>query len=146
VDKIMAEETIEVITDKVRDDICEQMRGKFAGLIAAEKNKAYEDALEEAHTEALKEAHATSAREAAQKGRSYEKMLLSQAEDEAKIKANKEFNSCLMSERSKFALRIEAEIKEEHRAALDERQTNLAACLAKMDHKAEVKFVKMHAL
>jgi hypothetical protein len=87
VDKVMVEESMESITDTIRDDIHEDMRGKFAGLIAAEKTKAYNAALDEARTEALKEAHATGAREAAQKGRSYEAMLLSRAEDEAKIKA-----------------------------------------------------------
>jgi hypothetical protein len=104
VDKVMAEESMESITDTIRDDVREDIRGKFAGLIAAEKTKAYNAALDEARSEALKEAHAKGAREAEQKGRSYEAMLLSRAEDEAKIKADKEFNSCLMSERSKIAL------------------------------------------
>jgi hypothetical protein len=144
-DKIIAEEPIEAITDEMREDIQQQVRGKHAGLIAKEKTHAYEAALEDACSEALKEAHATGAREAGQKGRSYENMLLARAEDEAKIKANKEFKSRLMSEHSKIALCVEAEIKEEHRAALDERRTNLAACLAEMDHEAEVEFITMHA-
>jgi hypothetical protein len=116
VDKVMGEESVESITDTIREDIREDIRGKFAGLIAAEKTKAYNEALDEARSEALKEAHAAGAREAAQKGRSYEKMLLSRAEDEAKIAADKVFNSCLMSERSKIVLRVEAEIKAEHAA------------------------------
>jgi hypothetical protein len=146
VDKVMAEESMESITDTIRDDIREDMRGKFAGLIAAEKTKAYNAALEEARSEALKEAHATGALEAAQKGRSYEAMLLSRAEDEAKIKADKLFNSCLMSERSKIALRVKAEIKAEHTAALEERRRNLAGCLAEMSQEAEVEFIRTNAV
>jgi hypothetical protein len=146
VDKVMAEESMESITDTIRDDIREDMRGKFAGLIAAEKTKAYNAALDEARTEAIKEAHAAGAREAAQKGRSYEAMLLSRVEDEAKIKADKEFNSRLMSERSKIALRVEAEIKAEHSAALEERRLNLAGCLAKMSQAAEVDFIRTNAI
>jgi hypothetical protein len=146
VDKVMAEESMESITDTIRDDIREDIRGKFAGLIAAEKTKAYNAALEEARSEALKEAHATGALEAAQKGRSYEAMLLSRAEDEAKIKADKLFNSRLMSERSKIALRVEAEIKAEHEAALEERRCNLAGCLAEMSQEAEVDFIRTNAI
>jgi hypothetical protein len=126
--------------------IWEDIRGKFAGLIASEKTKAYNEALEEARSEALKEAHATGAREAAQKGRSYEKMLLSRAEDEAKIAMDKAFNSRLMSERSKIALRVEAEIKAEHSAALEERRRNLAGCLAEMSQEAEVEFIRTNAV
>jgi hypothetical protein len=146
VDKVMGEEPIESITDTIRDDIREDIRGKFAGLIAAEKTKAYNAALEEAHSEALKEAHATGAQEAAQKGRSYEKMLLARAEDEAKITADKAFNSCLMSERSKIVLRVEAEIKAEHSSALEERRRNLAGCLTKMSQEAEVEFIRTNAV
>jgi hypothetical protein len=146
VDKVMAEESMESITDTIRDDIREDMRGKFAGLIAAEKMKAYNAALDDARSEALKEAHATGAREAEQKGRSYENMLLSRAEDEAKIKADKLFNSRLMSEHSKIALRVEAEIKAEHEAALEERRRNLAGCLAEMSQEAEVEFVHTNAI
>jgi hypothetical protein len=123
-----------------------QISGKHAGLITQEQTRAYNEALEEARSMALKEVHAVGAREVAQKGRSYEKMLLSRAEDKAKTKADKEFKSCLMSECSKIALRVEAEIKEEHRAALEEHHTNLAACLAKMDHDAEVKFIRTNTI
>jgi hypothetical protein len=146
VDKIMGEEPIEAITDEIREDIHAQTRGKHAGLIAKEKTWAYEAALEDAHTESLKEAHATGAREAVQKGHSYEQMLLSRAKDKAKIKADQEFNSCLMSERSKIVLRVEAEIKDKHCAAVDKRRANLAACLAKMEHEAEVEFIRTNAL
>jgi hypothetical protein len=146
VDKVMAEEPMESITDTIRDDIREDIRGKFAGLIAAEKTKAYNAALDEARSVALKEAQATGALEAAQKGRSYEAMLLSRAEDEAKIKADKLFNSRLMSERSKIALRVEAEIKAEHAAALEERRRNLAGCLAEMTQEAEVEFIRTNAV
>jgi hypothetical protein len=146
VDKVMAEESMESITDTIRDDIREDMRGKFAGLIAAEKTKAYNAALDEARSEALKEAQATGAREAAQKGRSYSAMLLSRAEDEAKIAADKAFKSRLMSERSKIALRVEAEIKAEHAAALEECRRNLAGCLAEMSQEAEVDFIRTNAV
>jgi hypothetical protein len=146
VDKVMAEEPMESITDTIRDDIREDIRGKFAGLIAAEKTKVYNAALDEARSVALKEAQATGALEAAQKGRSYEAMLLSRAEDEAKIKADKLFNSRLMSERSKIALRVEAEIKAEHAAALEERRRNLAGCLAEMTQEAEVEFIRTNAV
>jgi hypothetical protein len=146
VDKVMGEEPVESITDTIRDNIRENIRGKFAGLIVAEKTKAYNAALDEARSEALKEAQATGAREAAQKGRSYEKMLLSRAEDEAKIAADKAFNSCLMSERSKIVLRVEAEIKAEHAAALEERRRNLASCLAEMLQEAEVEFIRTNAV
>jgi hypothetical protein len=146
VDKIMAEEPIEVITDEIREDIHKQVRGQHAGLIAKEKTCAYEEALKEARSEALKEVHATGAREAAQKGQSYKKMLLSRAEDEARIEADKVFNSHLMSEHSKIVFRIEAEIKEEHCAALEERRLNLQACLAEMDRETKVKFIHTQAL
>jgi hypothetical protein len=146
VDKVMGEESIESITETICEDICEDIRGKFAGLISAEKSKAYKEALEEARSEAIKEAHATGAREAVQKGRSYEKMLLSRAEDEAKLAADKVFNSRLMSERSKIALHVEAEIKAEHSAALEERRRNLAGCLAEMSQEVEVEFIRTNTV
>jgi hypothetical protein len=120
--------------------------GKFAGLIGTEKTKAYNKALDGARSEALKEARATATKEAAQKGRSYEKMLLSRAEDEAKVTADREFKSHLMSERSKIALRVEAEIKVEHSAVLEERRRNLVGCLAEMSQVAEVEFIRENAV
>jgi hypothetical protein len=146
VDKVMGEESMESITDTIHEDIREDIRGKFAGLIGTEKTKAYNKALDGARSEALKEAHATATKEAAQKGRSYEKMLLSRAEDEAKVTADREFKSRLMSERSKIALRVEAEIKVEHSAVLEERRRNLVGCLAEMSQVAEVEFIHENAV
>jgi hypothetical protein len=51
-----------------------------------------------------------------------------------------------MSERSKIALRVEAEIKAEHTAALEERRLNLAGCLAEMSQVAEVDFIRTNAI
>jgi hypothetical protein len=51
-----------------------------------------------------------------------------------------------MSERSKIVLRVEAEIKDKHCVAVDKRRANLAACLAKMEHEAEVEFIRTNAL
>jgi hypothetical protein len=146
VDKVMGEESVESITDTIREDIPEDIRGKFAGLIGQEKTRAYNEALEDARSEAVKEAQATAAKETAQKGRSYEKMLLSRAEDEAKVAADKEFKSRLMSECSKITLRVEAEIKAEHCAALEERRRNLAGCLTEMSQNAEVDFIRTNAV
>jgi hypothetical protein len=142
VDKVMGEESVESITDT----ICKDIWGKFAGLIGQEKMRAYNEALEDTCSEALKEAHAMAVKEAAQKGHSYEKMLLSRAEDKAKLAADKEFNLCLMSEHSKIVLRVEVEIKAEHSAALEERCCNLAGCLTKMSQVAEVDFICTNAV
>jgi hypothetical protein len=55
-DKLEAEATVEEITDRIRDEIGEETRGKYLGLIAQEKSKAFHAALEDARSVALREA------------------------------------------------------------------------------------------
>jgi hypothetical protein len=86
-DKLEAEAPVEQITDAMREEIAEETRGKFLGLIAQEKTRAYEAALSKARAVALKEALARGTEEAAQKGQSYEKIQLDRAEEEARLKA-----------------------------------------------------------
>jgi flagellar biosynthesis/type III secretory pathway protein FliH len=71
-------------------------------LIAQEKTKAYDAAIEEARATALREALATGAAEAARKGKAYEKMILSRAEEEARTEGDRLYKSRLESLRTKI--------------------------------------------
>jgi hypothetical protein len=146
VDKIQADATVEEITDIIREEIAEETRGKYLGLIAQEKTRAYEAALAGARSEALKEAMETGRLEAAQKGRSYEKIQLDRAEDEARLEAARLFKKRLASERDKMAHKVDAEIRKERDQVLAERRSALEAGLASMDWDARVDHIRSLAV
>jgi hypothetical protein len=146
VDKLQAEATVEQITETIREEIAEETRGKFLGLIAQEKTKAYEAALREARAEALKEAMALGKAEAVQKGKSYEKMQLDCAEDEAPIEAARVFKKRLDSARGKLAHQVETEIRKEYDQTVAERRSALEAGLAGMEWDARVDHIRSLAV
>jgi hypothetical protein len=146
VDKLQAEATVEQITDTIREEIAEETRGKFLGLIAQEKTKAYEAALGEARSEALKEALAQGKAEAVQKGKSYEKMQLDRAEDEARLEAAHIFKKRLDSARDKLAHQVETEIRKEYDQTVAERRSALEAGLAGMAWDARVDHIRSLAV
>jgi hypothetical protein len=135
-DKIEAEAPLEEITDTIRDEIATETRGKFLGLIAQEKTRAYEAALSDTWADALKEAMAQGEAEAAQKGRSYSKMQLDRAEEEARLEAARIFKKRLSSARDKMLHQVETEIRKERDQAIAERRSALEAGLADMDWDA----------
>jgi hypothetical protein len=141
-DKIESEAPLEEITDALRDEIATETRGKFLGLIAQEKSKAYEEALSGARADALKEAMAQGEREAAQKGRSYGKMQLDRAEDEARLEAARIYKKRLNSARDKMAHQVEMEICKERDLVIAERRSALEAGLAGMDWDARVDHIR----
>jgi hypothetical protein len=145
-DKLEAEAPVEQITDVMREEIQAETRGKFLGLIAQEKTRAYEEALSEARTSVLKEAMETGRSEAAQKGRSYEKMQLDRAEEEARLEAARIFKKRLASARDKMAHQVELEIRNERDQAIAERRSALEAGLASMDHDARVDHIRSLAV
>jgi hypothetical protein len=145
-DLIEREATVEEITEAMKQDIDMEMRGKFKGLIATEKSRAFENALEEARTEGLRKAHQQGKAEAAQKGRAYHNMLLSRAEAEAKTEADKLFKSRLESERSKLKRKVEAEVTAEHNDIITERRMALEKSLMDMDFKARKDYVRSQAI
>jgi hypothetical protein len=146
VDKLQAEATVEEITDTIREEIAEETRGKFLGLIAQEKTKAYNAALEEARAEALKEALALGKAEAVQKGKSYEKMQLDRAEDEARLEAARIFKKRLDSARGKLTHQVETEIRKEYDQTVVERRSALEAGLAGMEWDARVDHIRSLAV
>jgi hypothetical protein len=146
IDKILAEAPIEEITDAIREEIAEETRGKYLGLIAQEKTRAYEAAIDEARSEALREAMETGRMEAAQKGRSYEKIQLDRAEDEARLEAARLFKKRLASERDKMAHKVDVEIRKERDQVLAERRSALEAGLASMDWDARVDHIRSLAV
>jgi hypothetical protein len=146
VDKVQSEATVEQITDTIREEIGEETRGKYLGLIAQEKTRAYEAALDEARSEALKEAMELGRKEAAQKGRSYEKIQLDRAEDEARLEAARLFKNRLASERDKMAHKVDEEIRKERDLILAERRSALEAGLASMDWDARVDHIRSLAV
>jgi hypothetical protein len=146
VDKIQSEAPVEQITDAIREEIGEETRGKFLGLIAQEKTRAYEAAITEARAEALKEAMETGRLEAAQKGRSYEKIQLDRAEEEARLEAARLFKKRLASERDKMAHKVDVEIRKERDQVLAERRSALEAGLASMDWDARVDHIRSLAV
>jgi hypothetical protein len=137
-DKLEAEAPLEQITDAMKEEIAAETRGKFLGLIAQEKTKAYEAALSEARAVALKEAMARGKEEAMQKGRSYEKMQLDRAEEEARLEVVCVFKKRISSVRDKMTHQIDAEIRKERDQVLAERRSALEAGLAGMDWDARV--------
>jgi hypothetical protein len=145
-DKLEAEAPVEQITDVMREEIQAEIRGKFLGLIAQEKTKAYEAALAEARASALREAMETGRSEAAQKGRSYEKMQLERAEEEARLEAARVFKKRLSSARDKMTHQVELEIRSERNQVIAERRSALEAGLASMDHDARVDHIRSLAV
>jgi hypothetical protein len=145
-DKLEAEATVEQITDTMREEIESETRGKFLGLIAAEKTKAYEAAIEEARATALREALATGAAEAARKGKAYEKMILSRAEDEARTEGDRVYKSRLESLRTKMKRKAETEVEAEHASVITERRAALEGALLAMDFNARKDYVRTQAI
>jgi hypothetical protein len=145
-DKLEAEAPVEQITDAIREEIAEEMRGKFHGLIAQEKTKAYKAALSEARVEALREAMATGKEEAAQKGWSYGKMQLDRAEEEGRLEVARIFKKCLSSAQDKMMHQVETEIRKERDQILAERCSALEAGLAGMDWDARVDHIRSLAV
>jgi hypothetical protein len=145
-DKLEAEAPIEEITDAMREEIAVETRGKFLGLIAQEKTKAYEAALLVARADALKEALAQGKEEAVQKGRSYEKMQLDRAEEEARLEAARVFKKRMSSARDKMTHQVDTEICKERDQVLAERRSALEAGLAGMDWDTRVDHIRSLAV
>jgi hypothetical protein len=145
-DKLEAEAPIAEITDVMREEIAQETRGKHLGLIVAEKTKAYNEAVAKARANALREALATGAAEAAQKGKAYEKMILTRAEDEARVEGDKVYKSRLESLRTKMKRKAEQEVDAEHAAVLTERRSALEEHLATMDFNARKDYVRTQAI
>jgi hypothetical protein len=137
-DKLEEEAPIETITDLIREEIAAESRGKYLGLIAQEKTKAFNAALKEARADALRDAMAQGKREAEQKGRSYEKLQLNRAEEEARLEAVCIFKNHMKSARDKMAHQVEAKIRSECDQVLAEHRSALEAGLAGMDWDAKV--------
>jgi hypothetical protein len=145
-DKLEEEAPIEMITDLIREEIAEETRSKHLGLIAQEKTKAFDAALEGARTDTLRDAMALGKKEAEQKGRSYEKLQLNRAEEEARLEAACIYNNRLKSARDKMAHQIETEICCERDQVLAERRSTLEAGLAGMDWDAKVDHIRSLAV
>jgi hypothetical protein len=145
-DKLEAEAPVAEITDVMREEIAQETRGKHLGLIAAEKTKAYNEAVSKARVDALREALATGAAEAVQKGKAYEKMILTRAEDEARIEGDKIYKSRLESLCTKMKRKAEQEVDAEHAAVLTERRSALEDHLATMDFNARKDYVRSQAI
>jgi hypothetical protein len=145
-DKLEAEATVEQITETMREEIASETRGKYLGLIAVEKSKAYDAAIEEARATALREALATGAAEAARKGKSYETMILSRAEEEARTEGDRVYKSRLESLRTKMKRKAETEVEAEHAAVVTERRAALESALLAMDFNARKDYVRTQAI
>jgi hypothetical protein len=145
-DKLEAEAPVEQIMEVMREEIASETRGKFLGLIAAEKTKAYEAAIAEARATALREALTTGAAEAAQKGKAYEKMILARAEDEARTEGDRVYKSRLESLRTKMKRKAESEVETEHAAVLAERRSALEESLLAMDFNARKDYIRTQAI
>jgi hypothetical protein len=145
-DKLEAEATVEQITETMKEEIDSEIRGKFLGLIAQEKTKAYNAAIEEARATALREALATGAAEAARKGKAYEKMILSRAEDEARTEGDRIYKSRLESLRTKMKRKAETEVEAEHASVITERRAALEESLLSMDFNARKDYVRTQAI
>jgi hypothetical protein len=145
-DKLEAEAPINEITDLMREEIAQETRGKHLGLIAAEKTKAYNEAISKARADALRDALATGAAEAAQKGKAYEKMILTRAEDEARTEGDRIYKSRLESLRTKLKRKAEQEVDAEHATVLAERRSALEEHLAAMDFNARKDYVRSQAI
>jgi hypothetical protein len=145
-DKLEAEAPMAEITDLMREEIAQETRGKHLGLIAAEKTKAYNEAVEKARADALRQALATGAAEAAQKGKAYEKMILTRAEEEARTEGDRVYKSRLESLRTKLKRKAEQEVEAEHATVLAERRSALEENLAAMDFNARKDYVRSQAI
>jgi hypothetical protein len=145
-DLLEREASVEEITDAMREDIAQETRGKHLGLIAIEKTKAYEEAVAQARADALREALATGAVEAAQKGRAYEKMILTRAEEEARIEGDRVYKSRLESLHTKLKRKAELEVEAEHASVLAERCSALEESLVAMDFNARKDYVRTQAI
>jgi hypothetical protein len=145
-DKLEAEASVDQITDLMREEIAAETRGKFLGLIAQEKTRAYEAALSEARDSALKEAMELGRKEAAQKGRSYEKLQLDRAEEEARLEAARIFKKRLASARDKMVHQVELEIRNECDQVIAERRSALEAGLVSMEWVARVDHIRSLAV
>jgi hypothetical protein len=145
-DKLEAEATVEQITEIMSEEIAMETRGKFQGLIAMEKTKAYNAAIEEARSTALREALATGAAEAANKGKAYESMILSRAEDEARKEGDRVYKSRLESLHTKMKRKAESEVEAEHAVVVTERRTALEGALLAMDFNVRKDYVRTQAI
>jgi hypothetical protein len=125
-DLLEREASVEEITDAMREEIAQETRGKqFRGLIAIEKSKAYEAAVAQARADALREALATGAAEAVQKGKAYEKMILTRAEDEARTRATGSTSPSSSPCAPSMKRKAETEVEAEHASVLAERRSAL---------------------
>jgi hypothetical protein len=145
-DKLEAEATVEQISEIMREEIAVETRGKFKGLIAQEKTKAYNAAIEDARATALREALATGAAEAAHKGKAYESMILARAEDEARTEGNRVYKSRLESLRTKMKRKAETEVEAEHASVVTEHRTALESALLSMEFNARKDYVRTQAI
>jgi hypothetical protein len=145
-DKLEAEAPVEQITDAIREEIAAETRGKYLGLIAQEKTKAYEAALSDARTTALREALDQGKKEAAQKGRSYEKVQLDRTEEEARLEAARVFKKRLALARDKMAHQVDMEIRSERDQVIAERRSALEAGLVSMEWDARVDHIRSLAV
>jgi hypothetical protein len=145
-DMLEREASVEEITDAMREEIAQETRGKHLGLIAQEKTKAFDAAIAQARAEALREALATGAAEAAQKGKAYEKMILTRAEDEARIEGDRVYKSRLESLRTKMKRKAESEVEAEHDAIIIERRATLEGALLSMEFNARKDYVRTQAI
>jgi hypothetical protein len=145
-DMLEREASVEEITDAMREEIAQETRGKHLGLIAIEKTKAFNKAVEQARADGLCEALATGAAEAVQKGKAYEKMILTRAEDEARTEGDRIYKSWLESLRTKMKRKAELEVEAEHAQVLTERRSALEQSLVSMDFNARKDFVRTQAI
>jgi hypothetical protein len=145
-DKIESEASVEEITEVMREEITQETRGKHLGLIAIKKTKAFNEAVTQARADTLREALATGAAEAASKGKAYEKMILSRAEDEARIEGDKVYKARLESLRTKMKRKAELEVEAEHAQVLAERRSALEDSLTLMDFNARKDYVRTQAI
>jgi hypothetical protein len=145
-DKLEAEAPVEQITEAMREEVASETRGKFLGLIAQEKTKAFDAAIEEARAAALREALATGAAEATRKGKAYETMILSRAEDEARTEGDRIYKSRLESLRTKMKRKAETEVEAEHASVITERRAALESALLSMEFNARKDYIRTQAI
>jgi hypothetical protein len=145
-DKLEAEAPVDQITEVMREEIATETQGKFLGLIAAEKTKAYEAAIAEARATTLRKALATGAAEAAQKGKAYEKMILTRAEEEARTKGDRVYKARLESLRTKMKRKAETEVEAEHTSVIAKRRSALEESLLAMDFNARKDYIRTQAI
>ncbi|KAN0130662.1 hypothetical protein V8E53_011555 [Lactarius tabidus] len=100
IDKLEKDAPIEEITDTLRDDILEQTRSKYNNAVLAAKSDAYNRAIREAEQAGCAEAAAFT--------KSYEKIQMNRAKEQACLKADSKFSRLLADERSKIAPRLDS--------------------------------------